>query len=382
MKFLNDFMKRDEYKIQNNRDLVAIMKSGTFIFVSLGLLFSLCAFIKLNNLDPVCKDTNGAFATYLIGLIAGFFALAGFFLLYLTFRNQTNNFEKERFENNLFEMIRANRQIVSEMEYEVPDDDVPRTVKGHKIFVRIEKHFREAYKMCSIYFDQYGNVENGYFLNNEVRSKEFSIYKKYLGDSLTDELFDKLARVNIVYLIVFYGVSENGSGILQQYFKELYNENLCKKIITRLKGKYAEWDLKSRRRYKIKYFGGHQIRLGHYYRNYFSIINYINDKDFIDYQDKHAYVKILRSQTSNYEQFIFFLNSLSHLGRIWEIEAEKNNRHFRDICNNQLITKYDLIKNLPKKFSPIIEPSDIYKLVEYELENDNPLKRGFIEKYK
>ena len=108
-------MKRDEYKIQNNRDVVAIMKSGTFIFVLLGLVFSICAFIKLKDLDPICKDTNGAFATYLLGLIAGFFALSGFFLLYLTFRNQTNNFEKERFENNLFEMIRANRQIVSEM---------------------------------------------------------------------------------------------------------------------------------------------------------------------------------------------------------------------------------------------------------------------------
>ncbi len=365
-------------EIEDNKAVSGIMRFGAVVAVLVGAGLTFSLFYKINGIN--LKSTSDSVITISIGLIGPLFSLGGFFLLYLTLQSQRENFQKERFENNLFEMIKSNRQIVSEMEYEVPDDDEPRVVKGHKIFVRIEKHFKEAYNDCSIFFDKYDKVENDYFIDGSKRTKEYNLLKSYLGNELTDEMFRKIIRVNMIYLCIFYGVSKNGKEILSKDFEQVYKPSLYNEIITKLQNKIADWDIRSSRRIKIKYYGGHQIRLGHYFRNYFAIINYVNKQDFIDYNQKLDYVKHLRSQTSTYEQFTFFLNSLCSLGRIWEIEAEKNNEVGSTI-DKRLITKYNLIKNLPEGFFPLLEPSKIYKLVHFELKDVDDEKKKILDKY-
>lgn len=59
----------------------------------------------------------GAFGDFIAGVVGTFFSLAGFFLLYLTLKDQRENFHKERLESNFFEMIKFHRDNVNEMEY-------------------------------------------------------------------------------------------------------------------------------------------------------------------------------------------------------------------------------------------------------------------------
>lgn len=115
-----------------------------------------------------------------------------------------------------------------------------------------------------------------------------------------------------------------------------------------------------------KYYGGHQFRLGHYFRHIFQTVKFIDKEKYLTENEKYDYIKILRGQLSNYEQLVFFLNSLSEIGRTWELmKKHKPNKEINR--NNQLITKYNLIKNIPMQYIvEAINLLDYYPEIEYE----------------
>ena len=47
------------------------------------------------------------------------------------------------------------------------------------------------------------------------------------------------------------------------------------------------------------------------------------------------------------EQYLFFINSLTKLGRVWEKGKKEDDN------KNHLISKYNLIKNIPRGYEPI-----------------------------
>jgi hypothetical protein len=92
----------------------------------------------------------------------------------------------------------------------------------------------------------------------------------------------------------------------------------------------------------------------------------------ISYDDKYSYIKILRGQLSAYEQSLLFINSISVLGRVWELDW--NNNEFKE-ANKILITKYNLIKNiLTDKVNDKISLSQFYPEIEYELFSTKEVK--------
>ena len=103
----------------------------------------------------------------------------------------------------------------------------------------------------------------------------------------------------------------------------------------------------------IVYFGGNQSRLGHYFRNISQIVKYIDSADFLIYKEKYEYVKLLRTQLSQHEIAIFFLNTFSERGKSWK--------------QNGCIVKYKLIKNIPENFIGEINPKE-YFLMKFEYE--------------
>ncbi|MFV8358241.1 putative phage abortive infection protein, partial [Flavobacterium sp. XS1P32] len=123
----------------------------------------------------------------------------------------------------------------------------------------------------------------------------------------------------------------------------------------------------------IKYYGGHQFRLGHYFRHLYQTVKFINNHDNIDYQTKYEYVKILRSQLSTYEQAILFTNSLSQMGKSWELQPKINSQLKKyKKYDFELITKYNLIKNLPGESIYGFPFKEFFRDIEYE--NDNVRK--------
>ena len=152
--------------------------------------------------------------------------------------------------------------------------------------------------------------------------------------------FVELQKLNFAYLIVFFGVSKEGRRVLERFLLRRYDKQFIKKVLDYFEKIPAEWDGDQSRLQKnihYKYFGGHQHRLGHYFRNLFQAVNYVNDyKPFKGkYNIKYNYVKTYRAQFSTYEQSVFFFNSLSDIGQKWELAAMADD-------DSMLITKYNL----------------------------------------
>lgn len=80
---------------------------------------------------------------------------------------------------------------------------------------------------------------------------------------------------------------------------------------------------------------GHQGRLSNYYRNLYGIFSFI-DASPLDKNEKMDLAKVVRAKLSNHEQGLLALNIVSHFGQAWEEDG--------------LLGRYQIIKNIPKKF--------------------------------
>lgn len=221
----------------------------------------------------------------------------------------------------------------------------------------------------------------------------------------------ELVLIDIAYNIVFFGVGEEGEIVLRDKFKRKYNHEYFYGLIKYIKlkpkrenkGRWDKWtkllelpykDFKStnkefydfRRHLSIddlsenakdlvyekefeKYYDGHQHRLGHYFRHLFQSYKYLNYNKELNEDDKYFYGKMLRAQLSTYEQALLFVNSISSLGMKWELTPESDLlKQNEKPEKSKLITRYNLIKNLPGYHFFGLRYKVYYPLVKYETE--------------
>ncbi|MBW9274774.1 MAG: putative phage abortive infection protein [Candidatus Thiodiazotropha sp. (ex. Lucinisca nassula)] len=76
------------------------------------------------------------------------------------------------------------------------------------------------------------------------------------------------------------------------------------------------------------FFSEQQADIGHYFRNLYTIIKFVNNSDI---ENKKQYVSMVRAQLSSYELALLFYNCLWSVGR----------KKFKD-----LIEKYELLENM------------------------------------
>lgn len=205
-------------------------------------------------------------------------------------------------------------------------------------------------------------------------AEEFKELLKIYGYDESADILERQKAINFVYNCVFFGSHSDGLTILKAKFSNKNNE-LEGKMKTFLE---ADGDANSFVGRKavynetIKYYGGHARRLGHYFRNIYQAVKYVDEQKFLTPKQKYDYVTILRAQMSVYEQEVFFYNSLSDLGGIWEWEHLQRNEYPQStqlkhkLFNKLWVTKYDFIRNLLnhegvlstginlKKFYPIL----------------------------
>jgi hypothetical protein len=419
----NDEMTPIE-KAKFNKNLMA---TSAVICTLLGLVIMACFIYNVLEYDSLCNSNDqsskfvltnyGLFGDYIGGFVGTLFSLAGFFLIYLTFQSQRENFNRERLENNFFEMIKFHKENVNELQftyYENSNDKV--TGVKRKVFKLIFSQFKELWEELEYVF----SIET----IDTIYKSEYLI-KLNLNQEITTRNIDlkQLAQIDIVFLIVFFGLSKEDQLTLLNLFREKYNSIFTEKIlrIASLKPKrendrWIQWkrmsdiedeglklevfeDFNNKRndnfQFNIrtflyfneqlatvyydnnynKYYGGHQFRLGHYYRNLFQNVNYINNRIDLDYDEKYSYVKLLRVHLSNYEQIMLFLNSISSIGNNWEINQKDVNRH--------LMTKYNLIKNIPhQNILGTINIKSYYHSIEYENFDSNNNRTELIKKYR
>jgi hypothetical protein len=80
-----------------------------------------------------------------------------------------------------------------------------------------------------------------------------------------------------------------------------------------------------------RFFNDHQAEIGHYFRNLYHIIKFVNEASL---PDTRKYTSLVRAQLSGYEQLLLFYNGLSTYG----IEKFK-----------PLIEKFSLLENMPSR---------------------------------
>lgn len=203
-----------------------------------------------------------------------------------------------------------------------------------------------------------------------------------------------MAKIDIAYLIVLYGVHEEGEKILTDNFKEKYDEAFIKKFLTFIKEKkksvreLIEWkDIEKKKisnieynikqisghNHQVEYYSGNQVRLGHYFRHLYHSFKFLDKK--LNLEEKtvvatekakgevYEYGKILRGQLSTPEQALLFLNSISSIGMKWEFLAEKDKDEGEYL---NLITKYQLIKNIPEGYIANVNCESYYPYVTFE----------------
>lgn len=105
-----------------------------------------------------------------------------------------------------------------------------------------------------------------------------------------------------------------------------------------------------------RYFLGrtNQNYLSVYFRNMYNTIKIIDSTKLLSEDEKKEYIKILRAQLSNAELYVLFFNLLSRFGKKW--------------ITNEYVSKYEIIQNLPSKYSDGYDPKEYFDTIKYESE--------------
>lgn len=333
-----------------------------------------------NSLDMA---TTGQFGDFIGGFLGSIINGAAFFFLYLNLRDQRDNGQKQIFETRLYDLIRIHRENVNDLSYTKYENEKMHTADSRKVFRLMVREFLEIYqevkRFTKIYPDKNYLNPNYYNSLNEIKKQ-----------NNCRASVEQLALIDISYSFFYFGLTKESDSILLHKFYNRYNKNFVHKlkIFLQLKPKeeicekFEMWNkfkrcpLKEMRetfeiiyKYSINkkkyksivesiplaenletksYYGGHQHRLGHYFRHLFQSFKFISLQSYLTDEEKYFFGKQLRTQLSTYEQFIIFFNSLSSLGIKWEYLSKipQDSNVLKD-SDFKFITRYNLIKNLP-----------------------------------
>lgn len=405
------FNPSDDKKIRNG--LITFSASASILFGVGVLVFFIKTVYDSHSISTTGEPLNlisfGALGSFIGGVVGTFFALGGFLLLFLTLKNQRDNFHRIRTEATFFELIKFHRDNVNELQYIYHKTKEEKVIaQKREVFSIVFSQFKEAWEELNFVFK---NAKP-----EDIYEKEYLIKIKSNTEIEERKInLKEFAQIDIIYSIVFWGLRVENKQTILDLSAGKYKNSFMNKVLdfAGLKPKRESdyWDTwetisKTDNQHEIfnnilnkragkspdpipdtaeiddnkdtsgfltyypddyqKYYDGHQFRLDHYYRHMYRTIEFIDNKKYLTNNDKYNYIKILRSQLSDYEQIVFFLNSLSGTGRAWEL-LKKNKVDEEIKKDKQLITKYNLIKNIPMQYiNPDINIVNYYPNVNYE----------------
>lgn len=358
--------------VKDNKVLIlSIFITSLFIF-SIPVVLMIRLIGNGHNLFdyPLDMEVTGQIGDFISGVLGTITSVGAFLFLYYTFYDQKKEFRKDRFENKYFELLKIHRENVNELSY-FRDEELS---ENRKVFKEIFTEFA----ICKLELLKIIKT-----LDNELIIPIYMKNLKKLKNSTGNDLdLQDLVVTDIAYSIVYFGVGKEGCAILKKRFSSRYDGESYNRIIDYFKlkpqGKYRRhsyyWEdvqnyesfnlkllsdvIKDFRNNEIKesqiepnfqfvldydgvikFYGGHQHRLGHYFRHLYQTFTYLNSSNIINGEEKYFYGKTLRGQLSTYEQALLYINSITSLGMKWEIAI--NN------IDQKLISKYQIIKNMP-----------------------------------
>ncbi|RWU10565.1 putative phage abortive infection protein [Pedobacter chitinilyticus] len=369
----------------------------SFYLLTIGGLFVLFAIIspiiifKFIDFKEVSYGTSenksiysltGPLGDTLGGVMNPFIAIAGVIITGLAFYAQYSanksfleankelkkQFKLQQFESQFYEMLKLHKENVNEMVIEgyqydekINDDEAciiyhevkqqkakgeydsskrnnikeTKLISGRKIFNLMLKEFHLTF-----------NVVSHFVLKNHSLSKHQKkvLYEKILMLSYKiffsgKDIYNKLIKDS---KLDYDFTRKNDAKLYNEILAELEVLRTCHKRGIRYIKAYINSE-SLHLDFSYKPFGGHLIRLGHFYRHMYAIVNFVvnENSQILSYEDKRKYLKMFRAQLSNHEVALLYYNWLAGYGEAWEDKEPGDER-----LANRFFTDYRMIHNL------------------------------------
>jgi hypothetical protein len=353
---LNNKMKDKESKYRLDTLEILIITISVILLVF--AFFAPALFVN-NSINGFDFTKSGQIGDTVGGIMNPFITLAGVFLTFLAFyiqfkanKQQKELFRQEldsnKFESQFYEMLRLHKENVNEINLKLTSDTIAdkelviqnEEVVGRECF----KYYLEELKI--IYYVVKKNLPNDD--ENKLINIAYSIFfigSKFIKGKQREVPEDK-AIINSIEGLSFINNGNQNTGTRG-------NKNNFKAYVSK-KSDYSGAQILN---YDL--FQGHSANLAHYYRHLYQTVKFIvkQDENFLNYEQKRNYLRILRSQLSNQEQAMLFYNWKSDFGSNWENSINKyftDYRMIHNLYNDLLISDFDLkiifdIKNLEYK---------------------------------
>lgn len=278
-----------------------------FILITINPLFNVLPFEVLPILGILDKDLATSYGTIIGGIFGPILTLISFFIIYNSFQEQ----KKQIFLSILNDDIKYLRDYVSSIRFVDPESVSPIKVEiGELFFIKAKRQLDILFKII---------------------------------DSL--KIFDEENCIGATAEVFYTGVSKETIETLKHHLKRRTNDDNVKKIIDEIRKQRTKYNN------RIFYYGGHQGKLGHYFRQLGYIFGKIDNCPLNI--DKYEVAESVRVKMSNYEQAILCYNSFTHLGKSFRKKGKKG-----------YIEKYKLICNIPQNLLPF----DLKKYFDIEFE--------------
>ena len=169
------------------------------------------------------KHINFSIASKYGSFIGGLFSFITVLLIYFTLKHQSEPFNRTAFENKFFELINYHRANIENWIYKIPDSKRGQCEKGQRVFININREILFAADKLIPFFSglNLGNILN------KTAIQELND-NKVIKDHQIDII--DLQRLNISYLIVFFGIGKEGRPVLERFLLQKYNDQFVIKI--------------------------------------------------------------------------------------------------------------------------------------------------------
>jgi hypothetical protein len=370
------FAKKTKTKKERLTNIIILF----FLFLSIVLL--LVGFIfSINDIKDQAQN--------IIMVASALFTGLAFYVQYQANKQVQKQFKEQQFESQVYKLVDIYRENV--YRWKKQDKKTYEDCTDRLVAVNVLETYDILLEEVNSIIIYWKSKNKSDFYSKIYKNELEKIFKEYNCKDINVDDLEFWIKSEITYIILFYGVEEKGNENIKYLFDNKLNNTflieltnlLSHKVSLELsnnKGFYSTFKLEKKgfngkNQFDLhevlakdidyenfssealydsihiyKYYNGIETLFSHHYRHLYNTFNYINKNNDIDYITRwKTYANLIRTQMTNTEQILFFLNSISFLGRDWELNllTSRNNPNVT-LLNKRLITKYDIIKNIPK----------------------------------